>query len=443
MGETINTKPNIQSKPELLCSTSITSPQPMAIVYRKLSELKPNPENARIHNAKQRRQIVSSLKKFGPISPIVIDVGDQIMVGHGRHQAALDAGFEEFPTIQVSHLTPAQIKAYGILDNKLCENSAWDRKLLAKHFMDFEEMDLDFDPIITGFEHMEIAALLDELVLSGGSDPDHVPPLVGQSVSKKGDLWMLSEHRVLHGDATDLAYVTRLMGDKTAVMVFTDPPYGVDYGNSAKDKIRGTQRKILNDNLGGEFGAFLFAACSNMISVTKGAMYICMSSSELHTLYKAFTDAGGHWSTFIIWAKNTFTLGRSDYQRQFEPILYGWPKGTERLWCGDRDQSDVWFYDKPAKSDLHPTMKPIELVMRAIKNSSGRGDIVLDSFLGSGTTLIAAERMGRICYGMELDGQYITAIIQRWQRHTGLDAIHAESGKTFNQLAAEMEVHHE
>ena len=178
-------------------------------------------------------------------------------------------------------------------------------------------------------------------------------------------------------------------------MTLTDPPYNVDYANSPKDKLRGKHRPILNDNLGSGFEAFLQDACANILSVTKGAVYVCMSSSELHTLQRAFTAAGGKWSTFVIWAKHTFTLGRADYQRQYEPILYGWPAGHDRYWCGARDQGDVWFFDKPARNDLHPTMKPVALVERAIRNSSKSRDIVLDPFGGSGSTLIACEKTGR------------------------------------------------
>ena len=210
----------------------------------------------------------------------------------------------------------------------------------------------------------------------------------------RGDLWVLGEHRLLCGDATVFADVERVLDGQLADMTFTDPPYNVDYGSSAKDKLRGNKRKILNDDLGSGFEAFLHDACANILAVTKGAVYVCMSSSELHTLQRAFTAAGGKWSTFVIWAKHTFTLGRADYQRQYEPILYGWRDGHDHYWCGARDQGDVWFVDKPARNDLHPTMKPVALVERAIRNSSKSRDIVLDPFGGSGSTLIAC-REGR------------------------------------------------
>jgi DNA modification methylase len=239
---------------------------------------------------------------------------------------------------------------------------------------------------------------------------------------------------VLCGDAVVLADVEKVLDGELADMCFTDSPYNVAYG---KDKPRGKRRTILNDALGEEFGAFLYDACVNILTVTKGAVYMCMSSSELDTLQKAFREAGGKWSTFIIWAKNTFTLGRSDYQRQFEPILYGWKDGADHYWCGARDQGDVWFFDKPARNDLHPTMKPVALVERAIRNSSKSRDIVLDPFGGSGTTMIAAERAGRRARLVELDPRYVDVTVERWQNQTGKSAMLGPSGPSFAELVSE------
>jgi DNA modification methylase len=228
-----------------------------------------------------------------------------------------------------------------------------------------------------------------------------------------------------------------LLGDELVDMTFTDPPYNVNYANSAKDKLRGKNRAILNDNLGEGFGQFLHDACSNILARTKGAVYVAMSSSELDTLQSAFRRAGGRWSTFIIWAKNTFTLGRSDYQRQYEPILYGWRDGADHFWCGDRDQGDVWQIKKPQKNDLHPTMKPVELVVRAVKNSSKSRDLVLDPFGGSGSTLIACEKTGRRARLIELDPKYVDVIVRRWQDWTGKTAVHAATGLAFPQEVIE------
>jgi DNA modification methylase len=231
-----------------------------------------------------------------------------------------------------------------------------------------------------------------------------------------------------------LADVERVLGGQLPDMTFTDPPYNVEYGSSAKDRLRGNKRKILNDDLGTGFEAFLSDACANILSVTKGAVYVCMSSSELHSLQRAFTAAGGKWSTFVIWAKHTFTLGRSDYQRQYEPILYGWRDGHDHYWCGARDQADVWFFDKPARNDLHPTMKPVALVERAIRNSSKTRDLVLDPFGGSGSTLIACEKAGRQARLIELDPRYCDVIVRRWQEWTGEVATLEGDGRTFDDL---------
>ena len=203
------------------------------------------------------------------------------------------------------------------------------------------------------------------------------------------------------------------------------------------DKLRGTNRPILNDNLGDGFQDFLLAAFKPALARCNGAVYVAMSSSELDTLQAAFRAAGGKWSTFIIWAKNTFTLGRSDYQRQYEPILYGWPEGATRHWCGDRDQGDVWHFNKPRVNDLHPTMKPVELVERAIRNSSRPGDVVLDPFGGSGTTLIAAEKSGRQARLIELDPKYVDVIVRRWQSYAGAQAVREADGVKFDDLVGQ------
>ncbi len=212
-------------------------------------------------------------------------------------------------------------------------------------------------------------------------------------------------------------------------------------GNASLSTRRSSQeredKKILNDNQGEKYELFLYDICTHILAYTKGAIYICISSSEFSTLQKAFEEAGGKWSTFIIWAKNHFTLGRSDYQRQYEAMLYGWKSGNKREWHGGRNQSDLWFYDKPTHNSLHPTMKPVELMEKAIVNSSRPGDIVLDPFSGSGSTLIACERTGRICRTIELDSKFVDVTIKRWQVYTGRDAILAGTGKTFSEIQEE------
>lgn len=415
----------------------------LSIVYREPGSLIPDPKNPRRHPARKINLLMRNIGKLGFNVPVLIDPGSNIISGHARVQAALALRLDAIPTICIDDLTPSQIKALKIADNRLGELSDWDHDLLAKIFQELRLADLDLDLEITGFSLDEIDLHIESLNATAPNQDDQVPPLTeGPTVSVEGDLWLLADHRLLHGDSTKSEDFSKLMQGKPAAMTFTDPPYNVDYGHSAKDKLRGTDQKILNDNLGDKFGSFLSSVCSNIISVTQGGIYICMSSSELHTLQGAFETAGGHWSTFVIWAKQCFTLGRSDYQRQYEPILYGWRKGAERFWCGARDQGDVWFFNKPARNDLHPTMKPVALVMRAIRNSSERGEIVLDPFMGSGTTIIAAEKTGRICYGLELDPPYVDTIIRRWQKLTGKLAVHADSGKTFDAVSQERGLNH-
>jgi DNA modification methylase len=320
-----------------------------------------------------------------------------------------------------------------IADNKIAENAGWDEELLRLELADLQEA--DFDLALTGFDADELLEIMagEESTTEGNTDEDAAPEVPVTPVSKPGDVWIMGQHRLLCGDSTDAASYDTLLGNERVAMIFQDPPYNVDYANTAKDKLRGTNRPILNDNLGDGFQDFLLAAFKPALARCNGAVYVAMSSSELDTLQSAFRAAGGKWSTFIIWAKNTFTLGRSDYQRQYEPILYGWPEGATRHWCGDRDQGDVWHFNKPRVNDLHPTMKPVELVERAIRNSSRPGDVVLDPFGGSGTTLIAAEKAGRKARLIELDPKYADVIVRRWQDWTGQQATREADGVAFNQ----------
>jgi DNA modification methylase len=399
-----------------------------------VESLVPYARNARTHSDEQVAQIAASIKEFGFTSPILVDAENGILAGHGRLAGARKLGLIEVPVIELSHLSPQQKKAYILADNRLALNAGWDDELLKLELS--ELADLDFDLDLIGFTDKELDVLLGVDENAGLTDDDAVPEVPEEPVSKRGDLWILGEHRVLCGDSTMLADVEKLMDGQLADMSFMDPPYNVDYGNNAKDKMRGKDRRIMNDALGDQFYKFLYDACVNLLLVTKGACYVAMSSSELHTLQKAWLDAGGKWSTFIIWAKNTFTLGRADYQRQYEPILYGWRDGTDHFWCGDRDQSDVWNFNKPAKNDLHPTMKPVELVERAIRNSSKTRDIVIDLFGGSGSTLIAAEKTGRRCFTIELDPKYVDVIVTRWEQHTGKKATRADA-PVANEVVAE------
>jgi len=403
------------------------------IEHIPVDRLVPYARNARTHSDEQVAQIAGSIAEFGFVNPILVGADDVIIAGHGRLLAARKVGLTDVPVIRLGHLSETQRRALVIADNRIAENASWDEDMLRLELEELRAEDFDLD--ITGFDLDEIDRLLQGTETAAGNiDDDEVPEAPEQPVTRPGDLWVLGNHRLLCGDATALADVEKVLDGGLADLCFTDPPYNVDYGNSAKDKMRGKDRRILNDNLGEGFEAFLYDACVNILTVTKGAAYICMSSSELHTLQKAFREAGGHWSTFVIWAKNNFTLGRADYQRQYEPILYGWKEGTEHFWCGARDQGDVWFVDKPRKNDLHPTMKPVALVERAVRNSSKSRDIVLDPFGGSGTTLIACEKTGRSARLVELDPKYADVIVTRWQEFSGLTAMLEGGGRTFDEI---------
>ena len=398
-----------------------------------LARLIPHARNARTHSEAQVAQIAGSIAEFGFVNPVLVGDDGVIVAGHGRVMAARKLGLTEAPVIVLAHLTPTQRRALMIADNQIASQAGWNDEMLAAELAALKDEDFDLD--LLGFDDADLDRLLAG-TFEEGEDPDEAPEPPTDPISRPGDIWICGEHRVLCGDATVLSDVEALLGGELADMTFCDPPYNVNYANSAKDKQRGKNRAILNDALGESFGAFLYDASVNILTVTKGAVYICMSSSELDTLQKAFREAGGKWSTFVIWAKNTFTLGRADYQRQYEPILYGWKDGAEHYWCGARDQGDVWFVDKPHKNDLHPTMKPVALVERAIRNSSKSRDIVLDPFGGSGTTMIACENTGRRARLIELDPKYVDVIVTRWQSLTGGVATHAASGQPFTDFSA-------
>jgi DNA modification methylase len=400
-----------------------------------IGDLIPYEHNSRTHSPEQIAQVVKSIREFGWTCPILAGEDRVIIAGHARLEAARELKMTEVPVIVLPHLNEAQRRALVIADNRIAANAGWDEAMLREEIQSLQVEDYDLE--VLGFSDDELDALLadPEDESAGKTDEDATPEAEEQVITSLGDVWLLGQHRLLCGDSTQMAAVETVLAGGLADMVFTDPPYNVNYGATMKDKLRGkSDRKIANDNLGSEFEKFLHDACVNMLSVAKGAVYICMSSSELHTLEKAFREAGGHWSTFVIWAKNTFTMGRSDYQRQYEPILYGWREGVDHFWCGARDQGDIWFIKKPHVNDLHPTMKPVELVERAVRNSSKTRDTVLDPFGGSGTTLIACEKAGRQARLIELDPKYADVICRRWQDFTGKTATLEATGEQFNAI---------
>jgi DNA modification methylase len=402
-----------------------------------LERLIPYARNPRTHTEAQVAQIAASIAEFGFVNPVLVGTDGVIIAGHARVMAARKLKMAEAPVIVLDHLTEAQRRALVIADNRLAQNAGWDEEMLRVELEALRQDEFNFD--LLGFEDAELEALLaePETQSDGLTDEDAVPEAQETAITMLGDVWVLGGHRLVCGDSTQMEAIEKVLAGGLADMTWTDPPYGVNYGATMKDKLRKKHRRIANDNLGPAFEPFLRDACANILAVTKGAIYICMSSSELHTLHKAFTAAGGHWSTFLIWAKNTFTMGRSDYQRQYEPILYGWKEGTDHYWCGSRDQGDVWFVKKPVANDLHPTMKPVELVERAIRNSSKSRDTVLDPFAGSGSTLIACEKTRRQARLIELEPNYCDVIIRRFEEFSGKRAALESDGRGFAEIALE------
>lgn len=401
------------------------------------AKLVPYARNARTHSEEQVAQIAASIVEFGFTNPILAGSDGVIVAGHGRLAAAQKLGLDTVPVVVLDHLTPTQRRALIIADNRIAENAGWDDAMLRIELQSLQEDGFNLD--ITGFDADALAEIMagEETTIDGNTDEDSVPEISETIISRHGDVWILGNHRLVCGDATQASSYEQLLAGQRVQMIWSDLPYNVNYANSAKDKLRGKHRPILNDNLGEGFYDFVFDALSLMLPHCDGAVYIAMSSSELDTLQAAFRAAGGKWSTFIIWAKHTFTLGRADYQRQYEPILYGWPEGSSRHWCGDRDQGDVWNIKKPARNDLHPTMKPVELMERSIRNSSRPGDVVLDCFGGSGSTLIAAEKSGRRCFMMELDPKYCDVIVRRWQEFSGGKAISEDGQRVFDEVTSQ------
>jgi DNA modification methylase len=395
-----------------------------------------DPQNARTHSPEQIEELAGSVQGFGFTNPVLADEDGRVIAGAARTLAVRKLGFKRIPVIVVRHLTTAEKRAYALADNQIALHAEWDNELLRVRLEELKAEGIDL--ALVGFRDGELDALVDELERSlESADEDKAPVPEADVVTRLGDVWELGQHRLICADSTDPSSYVELLAGEVAGMAFTDSPYNVAYHapQSPDGQLRHTT--IANDDLGKDFPAFLEVACRNMIAHVRGALYICMSSSELHTLYSAFTRAGGHWSTFLIWGKNTFTLGRSDYQRQFEPILYGWPEGQPHHWCGARNQGDLWLIDKPHSNDLHPTMKPVALVERAVINSSQRGGIVLDPFAGSGTTLIACEKTGRKARLIEIEPKYCDVIIRRWQEFSRARAIHKTTGRTVDDLIAE------
>ena len=390
----------------------------------------PFARNARKLSPRAVDKVAASIREFGFRQPVVVDKAGTIICGHTRLQAAQKLGLVEVPVHVAQNLTAAQVRAYRLLDNRSHEETSWDEELLGLELLDLKGLDIDLG--LTGFDLSELDAYMaGPEPVHGLTDEDAVPEVAEVPVSAAGDLWLLGDHRLLCGDATSAPDATKLMIGETADLVFTDPPYNVDYQGYTDEKL-----KIQSDRMSeADFRRFLGQSFQNYRSALKpgASLYVCHSSSWQREFQNALEGAGFEVRCQIIWAKNTFAWGFGRYKFQHEPLFYVHVAGQKDAWYGDKSQSTLWQEKKPAANRLHPTMKPVELVERALLNSSKAGDIVADFFGGAGSTLIACERRGRKARLMELDPKYTDVIIRRWQEYTGKAAVHEASGMKFDQ----------
>jgi len=414
-----------------------------------LGRLIPYDKNSRTHTEEQISQIGASILKFGFTQPILVDEANgDILAGHARLRAAYKLGLTEVPVIPLGHLTEAEKRAYIIADNKLAENAGWDEKLLREELKDL--LADDFDVLVTGFSESELEDLLEASgdAVDGETDPDEAPAASEDVISRPGDLWLLGNHRLACGSCLDPEIVAAVMQGEKAQLVLTDPPYNVNYQNSARSRrearVNGHREKLhdtieQDDTTPAEFQLFLdgtmqvYAEC-----LAKGGSMYCFLALMRHTAFEtAIQSAGFVIRCHIVWAKNHFVMTFNRYKQQHEMIVYCHRKGDVDAWYGDNTQSTVWAEKKPQANREHPTMKPIELLERALMNSTRRGEVVIDFFGGSGSTLIAAERLGRKARLIEIAPVYCDVILKRWRNFTSRQPILAATGGTFLQVERE------
>jgi DNA modification methylase len=428
----------------------------LTIIYQPVGTLKHNPRNSRTHNKRQIRQIADSIKTFGFTNPVLLDEWNTVIAGHGRLSAAKLLGIAEIPTIRLGNLSPDQLRAYVIADNRLAEKAGWDKSILAIELQHLLNIETDFNITVTGFEIAEI-----DLLLAPGKDtPDDDDHFEvegsAESVTQPGDMWSLGKHRILCGNSIEEATYSRLLDSRRASVVFLDPPYNVpiDGNVSGKGASRHREFQMASGEMS-EFQFISFLASSLTLlarySVTGSVHFVCMDWRHVGELLTAGKQVYDSVLNVCVWVKNNGGMG-SFYRSQHEFVFVfrnGKGKHQNNIQLGQygRNRTNVWEYpsintvsksgDEGNLLALHPTVKPVALIADALLDCSARGDLVLDAFLGSGSTLIAAERTGRICYGIELDPLYVDTAIRRWQRHTGDHAIHVGSGKRFDEVASE------
>ncbi|MGO9011862.1 MAG: site-specific DNA-methyltransferase [Bryobacteraceae bacterium] len=398
-----------------------------------IKRLIPRVTNPRTHTPEQIGQIAASIREWGWTNPILVGSDGDVIAGHARLLAARQLGMAAVPVIQLGHLSEAQCRALVIADNQLAINAGWSEEMLRVELQALQEASFDLN--LVGFDEEELARLLEaEGAGAGLTDEDDVPEVSDKPISKAGDLWNLGPHVLLVGDATSEADVARLMNGAAADLIFTDPPYNVDYQGYTEDRLT-----IQGDSMSAQqFSEFLATTFGSYRRIVKhsASLYVCHPSSWQREFQNALEAAGFEVRCQIIWAKNTFAWGFGRYKFRHEPIFYCHVAGQSDAWYGNKSQSTLWEENKPAANRLHPTMKPVELVERALLNSSKKGDVVVDLFGGSGSTLIACERRGRAARLMELDPRYADVICRRYQEYTGKKAVLDGAG-TFDEVVLE------
>jgi DNA modification methylase len=390
-----------------------------SVEWLETATLIPYAKNSRTHSDAQVAQIAGSIKEFGFNNPVLIDEANGIIAGHGRVMAAQKLELQSVPCIRLAHLTETQRKAYVIADNRLALNAGWDDQMLT---VELQELDAEaFDLSLLGFETDELNALLNPIKETEGlTDEDAVPEVPEEPKTKPGDIYRLGRHRLMCGDSTSIDAVEKLMDGGLADILITDPPYNVSYEGGTKEKLT-----IKNDSMGDDqFRQFLRDAfvSADMVMKPGAVFYIWYADVETFNFSAAVKDANWKLSQILVWKKDSLIMGRKDYHFIHEPCIYGWKEGAAHLWASDRKQTSVFEFKKPKKNDVHPTMKPVELIEYQLLNNTKGADVVLDLFGGSGTTLIAAEKNGRVARLMELDPKYCDVIVKRWEDFTGQKA---------------------
>ena len=405
-----------------------------------INKLVPYANNARTHNKEQILKLRSSLREFGFVNPVIIDKAYNVLAGHGRIEAAKEEGIAEVPCVYADHLTEAQKKAYILADNRMALDAGWDEELLSVEMQELQE--LGFDLSMTGFDEKELTDLLgvDADGEAKEDDFDLSAALEKAAFVQRGDIWTVGRHKLMCGDATSVEDVSALMGDTKANLILTDPPYGVSFKSASGLTIENDSMK--NE----EFYNFLLSAFKCMADHLEkgGVAYVFHADTEGLNFRRAFIDAGFHLAGCCIWVKDSLVLGRSDYQWQHEPVLYGFMQNGKHHWYSDRKQTTIWHFDKPKRNANHPTSKPLDLLGYPIGNSTQENGVVIDTFGGSGSTLMACEQMNRICYTMELDEKYASVILRRYVGDTGnADGVYVvRDGKqiAYSELVKEVEL---